>query len=412
MADDQGMLRSISKGLGKAATGWHLEDVCTSCLCRCIRDCQTRKELAIREKEAGIYPEAGVDCFMKATTIEGYRSSLITYYTLRILGLDVCRDTFVGDQTRRDIFGGQKKRATTGEMLVGPEKTLFIDEISTGLDSFTTFQIVKCMQQIAHLNESTIFMSLLQQSSDQQPSTLEDSIISECCGLNVTQEEQGHMAEGDSDGKVEAGYDSPFEDGELREPIGWEDSQVKEKETVDCVSVNINKADSGTMETPSSERVDHGAQADICEKKHIDEPAKGFSERKDGKEESRSFDVCRNGAYVPQSRNSSLRVWDEKSNGSLDSRSNHYRNYNPYRSQYRRTSPSERNNGYNRGPLARRSHSRDRDHDRYNDRYRQEYRDPKPCYLERKQHSINFNRPTVAVKFSIWFSYCLEFSET
>lgn len=285
------------------------------------------------------------------------------------------------------------------------------------------------------------------EKSDQQPTTLEDPVVSECCGSNVTQEEQGHMAEGDSDGKVEVGYDSPFEDGELREPIGWEDSQVEEKETVDCASDNVNKADSGTMENPSSERVDHGqtkeiqssllvkeatpnndteqgAQADIYEKIHIDEPAKVFSERKDGQEELRSFDVCRNGAYAPQSRsnrfgdsystgrdnvsfrhrscddvsrprgNSVTRLWDEKSNGSLDSRNNHHKNYNPYRSQYRRSSPSERNNGYgNRGPPARRSHSRDRDHDRYIDRYRQEYPDPKPSYLERNQRSTNFNRP-------------------
>ncbi|KAD2806245.1 hypothetical protein E3N88_39622 [Mikania micrantha] len=119
-------------------------------------------ELVRREKEAGIYPEAEVDLFMKATAIEGDQSSLITYYTLRILGLDICRDTFVGDQMRRGISGGQKKRVTTGEMLVGPAKTLFMDEISTGLDSSTTFQIVKCMQQVAHLTESTIFMSLLQ----------------------------------------------------------------------------------------------------------------------------------------------------------------------------------------------------------------------------------------------------------
>ncbi|KAI3521518.1 hypothetical protein L1887_10988 [Cichorium endivia] len=119
-------------------------------------------ELARREKEAGVIPEAEVDLFMKATAIEGDVSSLITYYTLRILGLDVCRDTFVGDQMRRGISGGQKKRVTTGEMLVGPAKTLFMDEISTGLDSSTTFQIVKCLQQIVHLTDSTIFMSLLQ----------------------------------------------------------------------------------------------------------------------------------------------------------------------------------------------------------------------------------------------------------
>ncbi|CAI9281132.1 unnamed protein product [Lactuca saligna] len=119
-------------------------------------------ELARREKQAGIHPEAEVDLFMKATAIEGEASSLITYYTLRILGLDICRDTFVGDAILRGISGGQKKRLTTGEMLVGPTKTLFMDEISTGLDSSTTFQIVKCLQQLVHLTDSTILMSLLQ----------------------------------------------------------------------------------------------------------------------------------------------------------------------------------------------------------------------------------------------------------
>lgn len=47
-------------------------------------------------------------------------------------------------------------------MIVGPTGTLFMDEISTGLDSSTTYQIVKCLQQIAHLTESTMLMSLLQ----------------------------------------------------------------------------------------------------------------------------------------------------------------------------------------------------------------------------------------------------------
>ncbi|KAJ0691837.1 putative ABC-type glycerol 3-phosphate transporter [Helianthus annuus] len=41
-------------------------------------------ELARREKEAGIIPEAEVGLFMKATAIEGDESSLITYYTLRV----------------------------------------------------------------------------------------------------------------------------------------------------------------------------------------------------------------------------------------------------------------------------------------------------------------------------------------
>lgn len=41
-------------------------------------------ELARREKEGGILPEAEVDLFMKATAIEGVKSSLQTDYTLRV----------------------------------------------------------------------------------------------------------------------------------------------------------------------------------------------------------------------------------------------------------------------------------------------------------------------------------------
>lgn len=60
------------------------------------------------------------------------------------------------------ILKQQAMYASAGEMLVGPKKTLFMDEISTGLDSSTTFQIVKCMGDFVHLREGTVLMSLLQ----------------------------------------------------------------------------------------------------------------------------------------------------------------------------------------------------------------------------------------------------------
>ncbi|XP_058074190.1 ABC transporter G family member 42-like [Magnolia sinica] len=150
-------------------------------------------ELSRREKDAGIFPEAEVDLFMKATAMEGMESSLQTDYTLRILGLDICRDTIVGDEMQRGISGGQKKRVTTGEMIVGPTKTLFMDEISTGLDSSTTFQIVKCLQQIVHLTEATIFMSLLQPA----PETFElfDDIVLLSEGQIVYQGPREHIVE-------------------------------------------------------------------------------------------------------------------------------------------------------------------------------------------------------------------------
>ncbi|GLJ08413.1 hypothetical protein SUGI_0088240 [Cryptomeria japonica] len=119
-------------------------------------------EVAKREKEAGIFPEAEVDLFMKATAIEGVESSLQTDYTLKVLGLDNCADTVIGDEMLRGVSGGERKRVTTGEMIVGPARALFMDDISTGLDTSTTYQIVKCLQEFCSLMDTTILMSLLQ----------------------------------------------------------------------------------------------------------------------------------------------------------------------------------------------------------------------------------------------------------
>ncbi|KAL0928880.1 hypothetical protein M5K25_000808 [Dendrobium thyrsiflorum] len=119
-------------------------------------------ELSRRERDAGIKPDPEIDAFMKAVAVEGQNSSLGTDYILKVLGLDICADIIVGDEMRRGISGGQKKRVTTGEMLAGPARALFMDEISTGLDSSTTFQIVKFIRQMVHVMDGTVLVSLLQ----------------------------------------------------------------------------------------------------------------------------------------------------------------------------------------------------------------------------------------------------------
>ncbi|XP_019078624.1 ABC transporter G family member 39 isoform X2 [Vitis vinifera] len=101
-------------------------------------------ELLRREKEANVKPDSDIDMYMK------------------ILGLEVCADTIVGDVMRRGISGGQKKRVTIGEMLVGPSMAFFMDNISTGLDSSTTFQIINSIKQSIHILNKTTLISLLQ----------------------------------------------------------------------------------------------------------------------------------------------------------------------------------------------------------------------------------------------------------
>ncbi|KAG8643746.1 pleiotropic drug resistance protein 1 [Manihot esculenta] len=119
-------------------------------------------ELSRREKAANIKPDPDIDVFMKAAATEGQETSVVTDYILKILGLEICADILVGDEMVRGISGGQRKRVTTGEMLVGPAKALFMDEISTGLDSSTTYQIVNSLKQSIHILNGTAVISLLQ----------------------------------------------------------------------------------------------------------------------------------------------------------------------------------------------------------------------------------------------------------
>ncbi|KAG8660145.1 hypothetical protein MANES_02G119800v8 [Manihot esculenta] len=119
------------------------------------------KDLTRLEKERNIRPSPEIDAFMKASSVAG-KKSVSTDYVLKVLGLDVCSETIVGSDMLRGVSGGQRKRVTTGEMIVGPRKTLFMDEISTGLDSSTTYQIVKCIGNFVHQMDATVLMALLQ----------------------------------------------------------------------------------------------------------------------------------------------------------------------------------------------------------------------------------------------------------
>ncbi|KAK0603587.1 hypothetical protein LWI29_006502 [Acer saccharum] len=120
------------------------------------------KDLTHLEKERKIRPSPEIDAFMKASSVGGKKHSVSTDYVLKVLGLDVCSDTIVGNDMLRGVSGGQRKRVTTGEMVVGPRKTLFMDEISTGLDSSTTYQIVNCVRNFVHQMDATVLMALLQ----------------------------------------------------------------------------------------------------------------------------------------------------------------------------------------------------------------------------------------------------------
>ncbi|EPS71654.1 hypothetical protein M569_03105, partial [Genlisea aurea] len=141
--------------------------------------------LSRKEKEMNIKPDPDLDLYMKAAVVEGQEETIITDYIIKILGLETCADTLIGDEMIRGISGGQKKRVTIGEVLVGPAKTLFMDEISNGLDSSTTHRVVNFIKQSVHILEGTVLVALLQP----EPETFDlfDDVILVSEGLVVYQ---------------------------------------------------------------------------------------------------------------------------------------------------------------------------------------------------------------------------------
>lgn len=78
-------------------------------------------------------------------------------------------------------------------MLVGPSKALFMDEISTGLDSSTTYQIVNSIRQSIHILKGTALISLLQPAPETYD--LFDDIILVADGQIVYQGPREHVLE-------------------------------------------------------------------------------------------------------------------------------------------------------------------------------------------------------------------------
>ncbi|VAH79294.1 unnamed protein product [Triticum turgidum subsp. durum] len=150
-------------------------------------------ELARRENTENIKPDNDIDVYMKASAMGGQEYNVVTEYILKVLGLDICADTVVGNDMLRGISGGQRKRVTTGEMLVGPARALFMDEISTGLDSSTTYQIVNSIRQTIHVLGGTAVISLLQPAPETY--NLFDDIILLSDGYVVYQGAREHVLE-------------------------------------------------------------------------------------------------------------------------------------------------------------------------------------------------------------------------
>eukprot|EP00178_Gracilaria_changii_P018762 TRINITY_DN539_c0_g1_i4.p1 TRINITY_DN539_c0_g1~~TRINITY_DN539_c0_g1_i4.p1 ORF type:complete len:1392 (-),score=195.93 TRINITY_DN539_c0_g1_i4:1888-6063(-) len=99
--------------------------------------------------------------------------------TARMLRIERVLDTIVGNDILRGVSGGERKRTTIAEMLIGMNAGVVVmDNWSKGLDSSTTLSITKAMREFADTNGSPVITSM------QAPGTDVYNIFDNVCVLD------------------------------------------------------------------------------------------------------------------------------------------------------------------------------------------------------------------------------------
>ena len=84
---------------------------------------------------------------------------------ISLLHLEKCKDTIVGDSLMKGISGGEKKRLSVGmEMIMNPS-IIFLDEPTTGLDSYSAYSLVNNLKDLASTGR-TVITTIHQPSSE------------------------------------------------------------------------------------------------------------------------------------------------------------------------------------------------------------------------------------------------------
>lgn len=87
--------------------------------------------------------------------------------TARMLGIERILDTIVGNDILRGVSGGEKKRVTIAEMLIGINAgAVVMDNWSKGLDAKTTLSICKSMKEFAVSQGSPVITSMQAPGTD------------------------------------------------------------------------------------------------------------------------------------------------------------------------------------------------------------------------------------------------------
>lgn len=85
---------------------------------------------------------------------------------LEELKLTKCRDVRIGNEMRKGISGGERKRTSVGIEIMSNPSILFLDEPTSGLDSQTSFVIIDFVRELAKKKNICVILTIHQPSSN------------------------------------------------------------------------------------------------------------------------------------------------------------------------------------------------------------------------------------------------------
>jgi ABC-type multidrug transport system ATPase subunit len=76
---------------------------------------------------------------------------------IKDLNLHKCKNTPIGNQFIRGVSGGERKRTSIGVELISDPTIVFLDEPTTGLDSYNAYQLILLLEGIAKSGKIVIY---------------------------------------------------------------------------------------------------------------------------------------------------------------------------------------------------------------------------------------------------------------
>jgi len=87
-------------------------------------------------------------------------------FLIATLKLTKCQNTRIGGPLVKGVSGGERKRTSIGVELITDPTLIFLDEPTTGLDSFTATSVMETLGDLARKENRTVISTIHQPNSD------------------------------------------------------------------------------------------------------------------------------------------------------------------------------------------------------------------------------------------------------